>query len=73
MNLTPTAFAIYRDGEHPINGERSTHVRLCDEGGGSFITITQWFECEEQNIRLDFDEIELLVKATNELKGIIND
>lgn len=69
MNLTPTAFAIYRDGEHPINGELSTHINLRDEGGGEFIEIIQWLDGEEQKIRLEFDEIRLLVKAAQQLKG----
>ena len=73
MNIAPTAFAIYRNGEHPINGELSTHIKLCDEGGGSFVTLTQWFEGEEQNIRLEFDEIELLVQAVEQLRRSIND
>lgn len=69
MNLAPTAFSIYRDDQHPIHGELSTHIKLCDEGGGEFIEVTQWLDGEEQKIRLEFDEIRLLVKAAEKLKG----
>ena len=73
MNLSPASFVIYRDEEHPINGESSTHIKLWDEGGGAFLTLTQWLDGEEQNIRLEFDEIELLVKAVKALRGVIGD
>jgi hypothetical protein len=46
----------------------TTHVKLDDEGGGAFIKITQ--ECESQlnEIRLDFTEVEYLIKAIEMLK-----
>lgn len=73
MKISPTSFAIYRDDEHPIHGESSTRVSLTDEGGGPFIVVTQWLDGEEQTVRLEFDEIELLVQAVEQLKGVIDD
>lgn len=73
MNIVPIAFAIYPTGESPITGDRATHVRLCDEGGGPFISIFQWQHGEEQCIRLDLDEIESLVAVMKELKDSTNE
>lgn len=73
MNIVPIAFAICPNNESPITGDRATHVRLCDEGGGPFISIFQWQDGEEQCVRLDFEEIEPLVAVMKKLKESIND
>jgi hypothetical protein len=68
MKLTVTELAIHKEDESPIFGDMVTHVKLDDEGGGAFIKITQ--ECESQlnEIRLDFTEVEYLIKAIEMLK-----
>ena len=43
-----------------------TEVKLEDEGGGEFITLT---DTDGQQIRLDFEEFEEVVKAVAMLKG----
>lgn len=73
MKITPIAFAIYPTGESPITGDCVTHIRLCDEGGGPFISIFQWQHGEEQCIRLDLDEIEPLLAVMKELKESIDE
>lgn len=73
MNIVPIAFAVYPTGECPITGDRTTHVRLCDEGGGPFISIFQWQDGEEQCIRLDPEEIEPLLATVQKLKESIDE
>ena len=73
MNIVPIAFALHPEDESPITGDRTTHIRLCDEGGGTFIALFQWTDGEEQCIRLDLDEIEPLIAVMKELKESAND
>ena len=54
--------SIYRDDSLRV---LQTQVRLEDEGGGEFVSIT---DCEGNNIRLDFEEIDLLVEAVKTLR-----
>jgi len=54
--------------ENPENQEWA-HVRVSleDEGGGAFLVLKQ----EDQEVRLDFEEIPLLVKAVEMLRSPI--
>lgn len=63
MKMTILEVAIHPENENPVFGERSTHVRLSDEAGGSFVTISQSTDNGYGEIRLDFEEIETLVEA----------
>lgn len=73
MKLVPTSFALHPEDECAITGDRTTHIRLCDEGGGPFVAIFQWQDGEEQCIRLDFEEIPQILSAVNKLAEAIND
>lgn len=68
MKLTVTEIAVHKEGESPIFGEIVTHVKLYDEGGGSFIKIVQHNDTQMNEIRLDFNEIEYIMKAIEILK-----
>lgn len=73
MKLTITEIAVHKENESPVFGELVTHVKLDDEGGGEFIKITQHNDTECNEIRLDFGEIEYMIKAINMLKERRND
>lgn len=68
MKLTVTEIAVHKEGESPIFGEIVTHVKLDDEGGGPFIKIVQHNDTQMSEIRLDFNEIEYIMKAIEILK-----
>ena len=62
--MTTVEVAIHPKGENPIFGEGSTRIRLVDEGAGSFIVVSQSTEEYGDNeIRLDFEEVEHFLKA----------
>ena len=69
MKLTVTEIAVHKEGESPIFGEIVTHVKLDDEGAGTFIKIMQHYGNDFSTIRLDFNEIEYIVKAIEMLKA----
>ena len=68
MKLTVTEIAVHKEDESPIFGDIVTHVKLDDEGGGTFIKITQHNDTKMAEIRLDFNEIEYILKAIEMLK-----
>lgn len=68
MKLTVTEIAIHKESESPIFGDTVTHVKLDDEGGGTFIKIVQHNDTQMNEIRLDFNEIEYILKAIEMLK-----
>jgi len=68
MKLTVTEISIHKEDESPIFGDIATHVKLDDEGGGVFIKIVQHDDTKMNEIRLDFNEVEYLVKAIEMLK-----
>lgn len=69
MKLTVTEIAVHKEGESPIFGDIVTHVKLDDEGGGTFIKIVQHNDTKMDEIRLDFNEIEYILKAIEMLKA----
>ena len=69
MKLTVTEIAVHKEDESPIFGEIVTHVKLDDEGAGTFIKITQHNDIQVNEIRLDFNEIEHILKAIEMLKA----
>lgn len=61
---TITGICVHRvDANHRT---LQTEVKLIDEGGGEFITLT---DSEGQEVRLDFEEFDEVVKAVAMLKG----
>ena len=68
MKLTVTEIAIHKEGDSPIFGDMVTHVKLDDEGGGTFIVITQEYTSQMNEIRIDFSEVEYILKAIEMLK-----
>jgi len=68
MKLTVTEIAVHKETESPIFGELVTHVKLDDEAGGTFIKLAQNSDTGYNEIRLDFNEIEYILKAIEMLK-----
>lgn len=69
MKLTITEIAVHKEDQSPIFGNFVTHVKLDDEGGGTFIKITQHNDTKMDEIRLDFNEVEYILKAIEMLKA----
>jgi hypothetical protein len=69
MKLTVTEIAVHKETENPIFGDIVTHVKLDDEGAGTFIKIVQHNGNDVDTIRLDFNEIEYIIKAIEMLKA----
>ena len=68
MKLTVTEIAVHKETESPIFGELVTYVKLDDEAGGMFIKLAQNSDTGYNEIRLDFNEIEYILKAIETLK-----
>lgn len=68
MKLTVTEIAVHKENESPIFGDIVTHVKLDDEGGGEFVKVIQYHDTQMNEIRLDFNEIEFILKAIEMLK-----
>jgi hypothetical protein len=68
MKITVTEIAIHKENQSPIFGELTTKVGLGDEGGGVFVKITQNRDDGLQEVRIDFDEVEYIMKAIEMLK-----
>lgn len=66
--LTMTAVVIHSRGTNPLFGEGILRIRLDDEAGGPFLVLEQEIDGEENEIRLDFEEIPLIVRAANLLQ-----
>jgi hypothetical protein len=73
MKLTVTEIAVHKEGESPIFGDIVTHVKLDDEGAGTFIKIMQSSDTQMNEIRLDFNEVEYIIKAIEMLKESAGD
>jgi len=69
MKLTVTEIAVHKENESPIFGDIVTHVKLDDEGAGPFIKIVQHNDTKMDEIRLDFNEVEYILKAIEMLKA----
>ena len=56
--------SVHLAGDNPIINEQSTTVRICDEAGGAFISLT---DSEGTTIRLDPDELEMVVEVARKM------
>lgn len=69
MKLTVTEIAVHKENDSPIFGDIVTYVKLDDEGAGTFVKIIQHNDTKVDEIRLDFHEIEYMLKAIDMLKA----
>lgn len=64
---TYIAAVVHQAGDNPIINEQSTTVKICDEAGGAFVSLT---DSDGTTIKLDPDELEMVVEvARNMLKA----
>ncbi len=61
---TTIAAVVHRVGDNPIINEGSTTVRICDEAGGAFVSLT---DSGGATIRLDPDELEMVVEVARKM------
>ena len=73
MEMAESTEIKYKSQIHSISITRQddkhflgTEVRIDDEGGGRFLTI---IDDEANEVRLDFEEFDLLVKAVETLRN----
>lgn len=62
---TITAISVHKVGDHPYLSREATNVRLVDEGGGCYVELEQ----DDQSVRLDFDEVEMIVQAISKIRA----
>ena len=67
FQTTINAIAIHRTGDSPIFGESTTIVRLDDEGGGPFIVIEQLTDTQPSVVKLDPEEVALVMRTASRL------
>ena len=61
---TPIKVAVHRSGQNPLFGEGALSVSVDDEGGGAFIVLEGE---DEHGIRIDMDELEVVVEVAHDL------
>lgn len=62
---TISAINVHRMDANPVFAEGLTKVRIEDEAGGCFVVLEQ----EDGSVRLDFDEVEMVVQAIARLRA----
>lgn len=63
--ITPIKFSIHRQGDNPIFGEQVITIAIEDEAAGPFFVVES--NQPGDGVRIDADELELLVKAGRKL------
>jgi hypothetical protein len=73
MDLTFTEITIHKKNQSPIFSDGLIRIQLQDEGAGIFVKITQ-YDCNDlSSIRIDFEEVDYLVRAINMLRESLGD
>jgi hypothetical protein len=68
LRITPIKFAIHRQGDNPIFGEQVITIAIEDETGGPFFVVES-NQASGDGLRIDDDELDMLVKASRRLKA----
>lgn len=66
LHTITSAMRIYREGDSPIFGESAVSISIDDDGGGWFFVIETSGD-EPGKIRVDLDELRLLLTCAEEL------
>jgi hypothetical protein len=70
---TTLMVAVHPEDDNPVFGERATHIRVEDEGGGSFLVISQSHDnIQPGEIRVDFEELTKIHEASKMLREHAN-
>ncbi len=74
MKMTITEIAVHPEDESPVFGRLTTKIRLDDEGGGAFVKLVQEDDAGKLNeVRFDFNELEVIVDAIKLLEAGVGD
>jgi hypothetical protein len=72
MKISITELAVHLEGANLMFGDNLTRVRLEDDNEGYFLTLTQETENRGmQQVRLSFEELDLIVNAAEQLRKIV--
>lgn len=66
--MTISEIVVHRVNSNYCYGEGNVIVRIEDETGGSFITLSQ-VDSVSSSVRIDLEELDLIVKAARQLMG----
>jgi len=66
---TITRISIHPENANPVYGEGVTHLCIQDEAAGPFITLSQVGEDKSECVRVDIEELELIVAEAKKLIG----
>ncbi len=61
---TYIAAVVHQAGDNPIINEQSTTVKICDEAGGAFVSLT---DSDGTTIKLDPDELEMVCDVARKM------
>lgn len=64
---TPLKVSIHNRITNPIFGEQVTHLEIDDEAAGPFLILNQECLGEMNTIRLDIEELEVIVKEARKM------
>lgn len=59
---TVLQISIHNEKENPIFGEGATYLKIEDDGAGGFFILSQALDSGLQELRIDPEELYLLVK-----------
>jgi len=71
MKALFTKVNMFREGDNPIFGHSVTNISIDDEGAGMFISLKQFPDTGDQELRFDLDEIDDLIKNIQYMKELI--
>jgi hypothetical protein len=72
MKISVTELAVHLEGGNLMFGDHLTRVRLEDDNEGYFVTLIQETENRGmQQVRLPFEEFDLVVHAVEQLRAIV--
>ena len=66
---TITQVTIHKSDDNPVFGESATRIKLEDEGAGRYLVIEQ----DESSIRLDPEELDLIIAEAKKLMAQFQD
>ncbi|MDD2978298.1 hypothetical protein [Aquabacterium sp.] len=68
--ITPLVVSIHPEDKNPVFESGVTHVCIEDESGGAFVVLRQQGDyLKPGEIRLDFEELELIATAAADLRA----
>ena len=68
--ITPLVVSVHRPTANPVFESGVTHVCIEDELGGAFVVLRQQGDyLKPGEVRMDFEELELIAKAAADLRA----